>query len=95
MSNLSNLLFKSLKLVRKLSSLSISNLSTIDSKLAKSAFLNSNFSAKSDVSTPVAFLNLSLLHNQTNLIQLSYFPVKNLVLENLHSFILCFFYQSN
>ena len=63
MSNLSTLLFKLLKLVRKLSSLSISNLSTIDSKLAKSAFLISNFSAKSDVSTPVAFLNLSLLHN--------------------------------
>ena len=49
-SNLSALLFKLLKLFGTFLNLSMSNLSTSDFKLPKSVF-----SAKSDVSTPVAF----------------------------------------
>ena len=51
--------------------LSISNSSTSGFKLAKPVFL-----VKSDVSTPVAFLNLPMLHNYINLIQLSHFLLK-------------------
>ena len=57
-SNLSTLLLKLLKLVGKIFNLSKSTLSTWDFKLAKSTF-----SANFDVSTPVAFLNLLLLHD--------------------------------
>ena len=57
-SNLSTLLFKLIKPLGTFFNLSISNLSTLDFKLAKLTFL-----AKSDVSTPVAFLDLLLLHN--------------------------------
>ena len=57
-SNLSSLLFKLLKLVGIFFSLSISNLSTSGFKLARSIVL-----AKDVVSTPVAYLNLLLLHN--------------------------------
>ena len=50
-SSLSTLLFKLLKLFGTIFNLSMSNLSTLDFKLAISIFL-----AKSDVSTPIAFL---------------------------------------
>ena len=52
------LLLKLLKLFGTFLNLPLSNLSTSDFKLANSLFL-----AKSDVSTPVAFLNLLLLRN--------------------------------
>ena len=70
--------------------LSTSNLSTPGFKLANSVFL-----ATPDASTPVAFFNLHLLHNKKNLIQLSHLLLKILVLENIHSFMFCRFYQSN
>ena len=71
--------------------LSASNLSTLYSKLAKLTFL-ANFNA----STHLAFYNILLMHdNYINLIQLSLFLLKILVLENIHSLILCLFYQSN
>ena len=57
-SNLSTLLFKLLKPLGTFCNLSISNLSPSYFKLYKPAFL-----AKSDVSTPVAFLSQNLLHN--------------------------------
>ena len=78
-SNLSTLLFKLFKLVGTFFNISISYLSTSDFKLAKSTS-----SAKDDVSTPVRFSNLFLLHNYTNLIQLSLFLLKISVLENIH-----------
>ena len=64
-SNLPALPFRLLKTHGSLFNLSISksNLSTSYFKSAKSVFL-----AKSDVSTPAAFLNLLLLFNYANLI---------------------------
>ena len=41
------------------------------------------------------FINLLLLHIQTNLTQLSHLFLNISVLENIHSFMLCLFYQSN
>ena len=78
------------KPVGTFSNLSISKLSTSDFNLAKSILL-----ASFDVSTPVAFLNLLLLHYYINLIELSLFLLKISVLENIHSLILCLFYKSN
>ena len=89
-SNLSTLLFKLLKLAGILFSLSVSNLSALDLKLAKSTFLV-NFMYQH----LLYFLNLLLLHNQINLIQLLHLHQKILVLENIHSFILCLFYLSS
>ena len=71
-------------------SLSISNLSTLDIKLAKSTFL-----AKDDVSIPLAFFKSVFVAQLDKFVQLSLFLLKILVLENIHSFILCLFYQSN
>ena len=59
MSNLSTLLFKLLKPLGTYFNLSVSNLSTSDSKLVKSVFL-----AKSDVSTVAVFLkSAKMLHS--------------------------------
>ena len=57
-SYLSTLLFRLFKLLGKCFYSSIFNLPTSDFKLARPFFLT-----KDDVSTPAAFLNLSLLHN--------------------------------
>ena len=70
--------------------LSMSNLSPSDFKLTKSFVL-----AKFDVSIPLAFLNLRLLHKQANLIELSDFILKILALENFYSFVLFIFYLTS
>ena len=68
----------------------MSNLSPSDFKLTKSFVL-----AKFDVSIPLAFLNLRLLHKQANLIELSDFILKILALENFYSFVLFIFYLTS
>ena len=90
MSGLSTLLFRLLKLASTFFNLLKSKISTPGFKLVKSVFLT-----KSDVSSPVTFLNLLLLHNLINLIQLSLFLQKISVFENIHSLTLHVFYQSN
>ena len=82
-------IFKLLKLVGKFFSLSISNMATLDFKLAKSIFL-ANF----DAWAPVAFFNAVFVAELINLTQLSVFLLKILVLENINSIILCL-YQSS
>ena len=75
--------------------LSMSNLSILDFKLAKSDF---NFFAKSDVSTPVVFFKSDFVaklgkSNLTFTFAPKDFGLGNL--ENIHSFLLCLFYQSS
>ena len=89
--NLSTLFFKLFKLLGKFFNSSISNLPASYFKLDKLVVL-----AKDDVPTPVAFfINLFSLHDETNLIQFLHLLLKNLVLKNIHSFILCLFYLSS
>ena len=87
--SLSNLLYKLLKAVETFFSLSISNPSTSDFKLAEWIFL-----AKDDALIPAAFFK-SVFIAQLGRSNSDFTFPKNLVLENIHSFILCFFYQSN
>ena len=84
-SNLSTLLFKLLKSSGIVFNLSISNLSTLDFELAKSTFL-ANFY----VSTPAAPTAQLGKSNSTFTLSSEDFGS-----ENIHSFILCLFYQSN
>ena len=87
---LSAILFKLLILLGIFFNFSISYLSTSDFKWSKSDFL-----AESDVSIPVAFLDLLLLDEQTYLIRFLRLLLKILVLGDIQSFILCLFYLSN
>ena len=64
------------------------NLSTLDFKLAKSTF-----SANGDVSAPAAVFKSAFVAelDKSN----TTFPLPPKDLDYIHSFILCFFYQSN
>ena len=88
-SSLSNLLYKLLKAVETFFSLSISNPSTSDFKLAEWIFL-----AKDDALIPAAFFK-SVFIAQLDRSNSNFTFPKNLVLENIHSFMICLFYQSN
>ena len=89
-SSLSTLLFRLFKLLDTFFNLSISNLSTLDCKLAKSPYL-----ANVDVSTPVAFLTIAFFNYYLLHFQFLLFVQEILVLENIHSFLLCLFNQPN
>ena len=63
------------------------------SNLYISAFKSAkfDFSINLEVPIPIAFFKSVSVHNLTNLIQLSLFLLESLVLESIHSIILCLY----